>query len=80
ELLKRAESLIEQNIHPTVITRGFSLAREEAERLLKKEIGTPVKATDDEVLSQVAHTAMGSKGVYGARGELARLVVKAVKT
>ncbi len=80
ELLKRAETLIEQNIHPTVITRGFSLAREEAERLLKKEIGTPVKSTDDEVLSQVAHTAMGSKGVYGARGELARLVVKAVKT
>src|SRR6202167_5034176 len=30
ELLKRSESLIEQNVHPTVIVRGFQLAVQEA--------------------------------------------------
>jgi thermosome len=80
ELLKRAESLIDQNIHPTVISRGFSLALAEADRLLRKEIGTPVRPDDDEILSEVAQTAMGSKGVFGSRAELAKLAVKAVKT
>ena len=80
ELLKRSETLIEQNVHPTVITRGFSLALEEAERLLRDEIGTKVSPDDMATLESVAKTAMGSKGVYGSRDELAKLAVKAVKT
>ncbi len=80
ELLKRSETLIEQNVHPTVITRGFSLALEEAERLLRDEIGTKVSPDDVATLESVAKTAMGSKGVYGSRDELAKLAVKAVKT
>ena len=79
ELLKRSENLLEQNIHPTVITRGFQVAAQEAQRILEKEIGTPVKATDEAVLLNVAHTAMGSKGVYGSREELAKIAVKAVQ-
>src|SRR5580692_11205056 len=42
ELLKRSEYLLEQNIHPTIITRGFQIAVAEAQRILEKEIGTPV--------------------------------------
>src|SRR5215469_16483626 len=38
ELLKRSEFLLEQNIHPTVITKGFQVAVQEAQRLLEKEI------------------------------------------
>jgi archaeal chaperonin len=79
ELLRRAESLIDQNVHPTVITRGFSLALEEAERLLKDEIGQKVLPSDEQTLIDVASTAMGSKGVYGSRQELAKLAVKAVQ-
>ncbi len=79
ELLKRAEGLIEQNIHPTVITRGYQIAVQEAQRLLEKEIGIPVKASDDAILVDCARTAMGSKGVYGSRDELARITVDAVK-
>src|SRR5579859_1607605 len=30
ELLKRAENLLEQQVHPTVIARGYHLANEEA--------------------------------------------------
>jgi thermosome len=79
ELLKRAEYLLEQNVHPTVITRGFQLGLQEAKRLLEAEIGTPVKADDDATLVDCAVTAMGSKGVAGARDGLATIVVKAVK-
>jgi archaeal chaperonin len=79
ELLKRAEALLEQNIHPTVITRGYQTALQEAQRLLEKEIGTPVKADDEKILIDCAFTAMGSKGVFGSRDELAKIAVKAVQ-
>jgi len=79
ELLKRSESLLEQNVHPTVITRGFQLAVQEARRLLESEIGTSVKATDEAILIDCAVTAMGSKGVGGSREELAKIVVEAVR-
>lgn len=79
ELLKRAEALLEQNIHPTVITRGYQIALTEAQRLLEKEIGTPVKSDDEKILIDCAFTAMGSKGVFGSRDELAKIAVKAVQ-
>ncbi len=79
ELLKRSEHLLEQNVHPTVITRGFQLAVAEAKRLLDAEIGTAVKPEDEKVLIDCAMTAMGSKGVAGSRDELARITVSAVK-
>ncbi len=79
ELLKRSEYLLEQNIHPTVITRGYQLASEEARRLLEKEIGTTVKAGDEEILIDCATTAMGSKGVFGSRDHLAKIAVRAVQ-
>jgi thermosome len=79
ELLKRSERLLEQNVHPTVITRGFQLAVQEARRLLEVEIGTTVKADDQGILLDCARTAMGSKGVAGSRDELALIAVKAVQ-
>ncbi len=79
ELLKRAESLLDQNVHPTVITRGYQLGVAEAKRLLESEIGIPVKADDQSVLMDCATTAMGSKGVFGSREHLASIAVKAVQ-
>ncbi len=79
ELLKRSEYLLEQNVHPTVITRGFQLAVQEARRLLESEIGTAVKRDDDAVLRDCATTAMGSKGVAGSRDSLSDIAVRAVK-
>jgi thermosome len=79
ELLKRSEYLLEQNVHPTVITRGFQLALQEARRLLEADIGIPVKHDDDAVLRDCATTAMGSKGVVGSRETLSDIAVRAVK-
>jgi archaeal chaperonin len=78
ELLKRSEYLLEQNVHPTVITRGFQLALQEARRLLEAEIATTVKSDDLAILRDCATTAMGSKGVVGARDSLADIAVRAV--
>jgi archaeal chaperonin len=79
ELLKRAEYLLEQNIHPTVITRGFQIGAAEGRRLLDAEIGTTVNPKDEEILIDVATTAMGSKGVFGSRDKLAKIAVQAVQ-
>ncbi len=79
ELLKRPEYLLEQNIHPTVITKGFEIANREAHRLIEKEVGISVKTSDESILVDAARTAMGSKGVFGSRDHLAKIAVHAVQ-
>src|SRR3989344_224859 len=37
ELLKKAEELLDQNIHPTVLAKGYRLAEAEAQRILQQE-------------------------------------------
>jgi chaperonin GroEL (HSP60 family) len=51
ELLKRAEVLIDQNVHPTIIANGYKLAAAEAIKILNT---IAVDAKGDEVLKKVA--------------------------
>src|SRR3990170_1041783 len=51
ELLKKAEDLIEQNIHPTVIAHGYRLAAEKAHAVLEK-IATKISIKDTDVLKR----------------------------
>ncbi len=78
ELLKKAEGLLEQNIHPTIISSGYRLAKEKTLQILN-EIGTPVKFEDDSSLVNVAITAMTGKNAETAKNYLAQIAVKAVK-
>jgi thermosome len=78
ELLKRAEELLDQDVHPTVIASGYRLAAEKADEILDK-IGVEVSADDEDILRKVATTAMTGKGAEKAREYLSDLVVKAVK-
>jgi len=78
ELLNQAEELLDQEIHPTVITRGFKIAKEEALKILK-ETGQPVALKDDEMLKKIAITSMSGKSIERSSPLLAGLVVKAVK-
>ncbi|NPB01761.1 MAG: thermosome subunit [Methanopyri archaeon] len=78
ELLGKAEDLLDQDIHPTVITRGYRLAQEKAEEVLE-EMAIDIDPDDEEMLKKIAMTAMTGKGVETARDYLAELVVKAVK-
>ena len=77
ELLKKSESLIEQNVHPTVISNGFRLAAQESLKILK-EIGIKVDPDDKKSLKKVALTAMTGKSVGGERDSLADIAVEAV--
>ena len=79
ELLKRAEDLIDQNIHPTVIASGYRLASERAREILEK-IATKISIKDTDVLRKVAMTAMSSKSSSGHKELLADISVKAVST
>lgn len=78
ELLKKSEELLEQEIHPTVITKGFKIAHEEALKILE-EIATPISLEDEETLNQIAITAMSGKSAEKASPKLASLVVDAVR-
>ena len=77
ELLKRAEELLDEKVHPTLIVQGYRIAAERAVKALK-EIGRPVRRSDAALLRSIAMTAMMSKGVSGDRAQLADLAVRAV--
>src|SRR6267143_354975 len=79
ELLKRAEDLIEQNIHPTVIAAGYRQASEKAHEVLER-VATKISIKDAEVLKKVAMTSMSSKSASGHKELLADIAVKAVST
>ena len=79
ELLKKAEDLIEQNIHPTVIASGYRQAAEKAREVLER-ISTKVTIKDTNILRDVAITAMQSKSASGQKEHLADIAVKAATT
>ncbi len=78
ELLKKAEELLDQEIHPTVITKGFTIAKEEALKILDR-IGKPITLDDTDILEKVGITAMSGKSVEAVSPKLANIVVEAVK-
>ncbi len=79
ELIKRAEELIEKNVHPTVIVQGYKNATEKAIALLSK-ISIPVTIDDDKALNKIAYTAMNSKASSGVQDFFGDIAVRAVKS
>lgn len=77
ELLKQSEELINANVHPTVITNGYKMAAEKAVEILN-DIAVEVKS--DDILKQVAATALTGKSVGEEEDKLADIVVKACKS
>ncbi|MFH1276529.1 MAG: thermosome subunit alpha [Candidatus Woesearchaeota archaeon] len=78
ELLKKAEDLLDQNIHPTVLAKGYRLAEAESQRILKL-LAENVTLDNDSLLRNIAITAMTGKGAEANKEILADLIVKAVK-
>ncbi len=79
ELLQKAEQLLNQNIHPTIIVQGYRKAVEKAVEALAK-LAITVDIDDRATLKKVAMTSMGSKAVGSARDHLADLTIDAVKS
>ncbi|MFH0867909.1 MAG: thermosome subunit alpha [Candidatus Woesearchaeota archaeon] len=78
ELLKNAEELLDKDIHPAVISRGYRLAESKAQEILKN-MGEKITPNNEDVLKKIAQTAMTGKGAEYSRDTLASLAVQAVK-
>ena len=74
ELLKRSEDLIDQNVHPTVICEGFRLAAEKAAELIESHS----LEINEQMLSEVAKTALTGKSAGAVKEFLADICVRAV--
>jgi len=78
ELLKNAEDLLDKEVHPAVISRGYRLAEAKAQEILN-EMAEKITPDNEEVLKKIAQTAMTGKGAEYSKDTLATLAVKAVK-
>ncbi len=77
-LLQEAESLINQNVHPTVISSGYRMAADQAKKILE-DISKPVKFTDKELLKKMAGTSLSSKSASSSQDLLSDISVNAIK-
>jgi thermosome len=78
ELLKRAEDLLDQNIHPTIIVSGYRKAAVKALEAMNN-VAMPVDMDDRATLKKVAITAMSSKAIGPAKDHLADMAIDAVR-
>src|SRR3989338_2564881 len=76
-LLESAESLINQDVHPTIIVDGYRKAAKKAKQLFQ-EIADTVSPNDKTLLQKIAKTAMQTKLVRKDSSHLADIVVQAV--
>jgi thermosome len=77
ELLTKAEDLLDQDIHATILAQGYRQAAEKAKDILE-DMAIEVGEDDTDLLEQIAATAMTGKGAESAKDTLAALVVQAV--
>ncbi|SFS11305.1 thermosome subunit [Halomicrobium zhouii] len=79
ELLSKAEDLLDQDIHATILAQGYRQAAEKAKEILEEQ-AIEVTPEDTEQLEKVAATAMTGKGAESSKDVLSELVVKAVQS
>ncbi len=79
EFLKKARDLIDANVHPTIIAKGYRMANAKAQEVLK-DTSMAVSIDDEATLKLIAQTAMISKQVNSCKEQFADMVVDAVKT
>ncbi|MCX9013500.1 MAG: thermosome subunit alpha [Candidatus Methanoperedens sp.] len=75
ELLNKAQKMVEQGIHPTTVTRGYSLASVKALEILD---GMAIK-TSEEHLENIARTALTGKSADLALEPLVQVCVQTAK-
>ena len=83
ELLKRANELVKNKIHPTTIITGFRLALKEAIRFINEVLSLDVDSLGKETLINIAKTSMSSKIIGADSDFFSKIVVDsllAVKT
>ena len=76
-LLEHAESLILQDVHPTIIVDGYRTAGKKAKQFLK-DLSEEISPNDKSYLLKIAKTSMQTKLVRKDSDQLADMVVKSV--
>ena len=77
KLLEKAEALLEQDVHPTVIVQGYKQAAVRAQEVLKK-MAIDVSG-DQEMLLKIARTSIRGKGTEMALDKLSQISVDAAR-
>lgn len=77
ELLKKAEELVDQNIHPTVIVDGYRIASARALEILD-EIAIKVDSNDKATLRRIAEVSLASKILADQKETMSELAVNAI--
>jgi thermosome len=78
ELLTKAEKLLDQEVHPTVIVEGYKKAAEKALEILQN-LSIDIQPDDEKMLKLVAITSMRTKATAGTSDHLATLATTAVR-
>ncbi|MBE0516548.1 MAG: TCP-1/cpn60 chaperonin family protein [Methanophagales archaeon] len=78
ELLKKAEDLLEQGVHPTLTASGYRLAAEKAYEILQSR-AADISPADTDTLKKIAMTSMTGKGAEVVKELLTNLAVDAVR-
>lgn len=77
ELLRQAEILIDQNIHPTTIIKGYRLAAEKSQTILEN-MSEKLSPNNLTILKKLSMTAMTGKVADDAKEKLSEIVVKGI--
>src|SRR5208337_19095 len=78
ELLTKAEKLLDQEVHPTVIVEGYKKASEKALEILQN-LAINIQPDDEKMLKLIAMTSMGTKATVGTSEHLGTLATKAIR-
>lgn len=77
ELLRKAEELLDQDIHPITIISGYKKAADEGTKYIES-IALDVDPDDKATLVKIASTTLNSKAVKAAREHFGKIAVDAV--
>jgi thermosome len=77
ELLKKAETLLVKNVHPTVVVAGYKKAYDKAQKTLN-DIALGMSRDDKTILKKIAMTSLNSKAVAGEKDLFAEIAVNSV--
>lgn len=80
ELLRRANELVKNSIHPTTIIAGYRLAMREAIKYIQENLSLKVDTLAEDTILSVAKTSLSSKFVGSESAHFSKIIVDACKS